>query len=60
MAGKIFINYRRDDVPGDARGVRDGLAQRFGKAKLFMDVVNLLAGNASTSNSPRRSKLATC
>ena len=44
MAGKIFINYRRDDVPGDARGVRDGLAQRFGKANLFMDVDNLLAG----------------
>ena len=41
---KIFVNYRRDDVPGDARGVRDGLAAKFGKANVFMDVDNLLAG----------------
>jgi hypothetical protein len=44
MAGKIFINYRRDDVPGDARGIRDGLAAKFGKGSVFMDVDNLLAG----------------
>jgi formylglycine-generating enzyme required for sulfatase activity len=44
MPGKIFISYRRDDVPGDARGVRDALAARFGKASIFMDVDNLLAG----------------
>ena len=44
MAGKIFVNYRRDDVPGDARGVCDGLAQKFGRACLFMDVDNLLVG----------------
>ena len=36
MAGKIFVNYRRDDAPGDARGVRDGLAQKFGDSSLFM------------------------
>ena len=41
---KIFVNYRRDDVAGDARGVRDGLAAKFGKANVFMDVDNLLAG----------------
>ena len=44
MPGKIFVSYRRDDVPGDARGVRDALAARFGKASIFMDVDNLLAG----------------
>ena len=44
MAAKIFVNYRRDDVPGDARGVRDGLAAKFGKASVFMDVDNLLVG----------------
>jgi hypothetical protein len=44
MPDKIFISYRRDDVPGDARGVRDALAARFGKASIFMDVDNLFAG----------------
>jgi len=40
MPSKIFISYRRDDVPGDARGVRYALAARFGKASIFMDVDN--------------------
>ena len=44
MAGKIFISYRRDDVPGDARGVRDSLTAKFGKSNVFMDIDNLLAG----------------
>jgi hypothetical protein len=44
MAGSIFISYRRDDVPGDARGIYDGLVRRFGKANVFMDVDKLLAG----------------
>ena len=44
MAGKIFINYRRDDVPGDARGIREALVAEFGKTTVFMDVDNLLAG----------------
>jgi tetratricopeptide (TPR) repeat protein len=44
VPGKIFISYRRDDVPGDARGVRDALAAEFGKSSIFMDVDNLLAG----------------
>jgi hypothetical protein len=44
MAGKIFISYRRDDHAAAAARVRDGLASRFGKAKLFIDVDNLLAG----------------
>jgi hypothetical protein len=42
--GKIFISYRRDDAPADARGVRDRLSERFGKEKAFMDVDDLLAG----------------
>lgn len=44
MMAKIFINYRRDDVPGDARSIRDALAVKFGKQSVFMDVDNLIAG----------------
>ena len=44
MAGKIFVSYRRDDDPNGAARVRDGLAARFGKTNLFMDVDDLLAG----------------
>lgn len=44
MPGKIFVNYRRDDAPGDARGVRDAVAAKLGKANVFMDVDNLLVG----------------
>jgi hypothetical protein len=44
MAGKIFISYRRDDDPSAAARVSDGLASRFGKANLFIDVDSLLAG----------------
>ena len=42
--GKVFINYRRDDDPSAAARVRDGLAAKFGKSNIFMDVDNLLAG----------------
>jgi TPR repeat protein len=42
--GKIFISYRRGDVPGDARSVCERLERRFGKANVFMDVDRLLAG----------------
>jgi hypothetical protein len=44
MPGKIFVNYRRDDAAGDARGVRDGLAAKFGETNVFMDVDDLRAG----------------
>src|SRR5262249_10375809 len=37
MAGKIFINYRRDDSPGTAGRLHDRLAQTFGRHKPFMD-----------------------
>jgi hypothetical protein len=44
MPGKIFISYRRDDAAADAARVADGLAQRFGRASVFMDVDHLLPG----------------
>jgi formylglycine-generating enzyme required for sulfatase activity len=44
VPSKVFISYRRDDDPAAAARVRDGLAPSFGKANLFMDVDNLLAG----------------
>jgi formylglycine-generating enzyme required for sulfatase activity len=44
VQGKIFISYRRDDAPADARGIHDALARAFGKSNVFMDVDNLLAG----------------
>jgi hypothetical protein len=44
MRGKIFISYRRGDVPGDARSICDRLERKFGKKNVFMDVDRLLAG----------------
>src|SRR5262252_9396042 len=44
MAGKIFINYRRDDSPGTAGRLHDRLAQKFGRNNLFMDVDHIPAG----------------
>lgn len=44
MAGKIFINYRRDDERSTAARVRDRLAGVFGGSNVFMDVDNLMAG----------------
>jgi len=42
--GKIFVSYRRDDAPGDARGIYERLGRTFGEGKVFMDVDQLLAG----------------
>jgi formylglycine-generating enzyme required for sulfatase activity len=44
MPRRIFISYRRDDVAGDARGLRDALSARFGGTALFMDVDDLKPG----------------
>ena len=44
MAGKVFINYRRDDSIGMAGRLHDRLAQSFGRDKLFMDVDHIPAG----------------
>jgi hypothetical protein len=42
--GKIFVSYRRDDAPGDARSVYERLGRIFGEKSVFMDVDQLLAG----------------
>ena len=44
MAGKIFINYRRDDSIGMAGRLHDRLAQTFGHGNLFIDVDNIPVG----------------
>ena len=44
MAGKIFINYRRDDSIGMAGRLHDRLAQTFGRDRLFMDVDHIPVG----------------
>ena len=44
MAGKIFVNYRRDDERSMAARIRDRLAMTFGNANVFMDVDNLEVG----------------
>lgn len=41
---KIFVNFRRDDAPTEARRVRDGLAAYFSRSDVFMDTDGLLAG----------------
>jgi TIR domain len=45
MAGKIFINYRRDDSIGMAGRLHDRLAQAFGRDNIFMDVDNIPVGD---------------
>jgi hypothetical protein len=44
MAGKIFINYRRDDSISTAGRLHDRLAQTFGRKNLFMDIDHVPAG----------------
>src|SRR5262249_31439704 len=44
MAGKIFINYRRDDAIGTAGRLHDRLVQTFGRDNLFMDVDHIPVG----------------
>ena len=44
MAGKIFVNYRRDDSIGMAGRLHDRLTQTFGPDKIFMDVDNIPVG----------------
>src|SRR5262249_49305474 len=41
MAGKIFINYRREDSIGTAGLLHDRLVQAFGRKNLFVDVVGV-------------------
>ena len=44
MAGKIFINYRREDSIGTAGRLFDRLAGSFGRNNLFMDIDHIPAG----------------
>jgi TIR domain len=44
MAGKIFINYRREDSIATAGRLADRLAETFGRDNLFMDVDNIPVG----------------
>src|SRR5262245_48182550 len=44
MAGKIFINYRRDDSPGTAGRLQERLVRTFGRENLFMDVDDVPKG----------------
>jgi hypothetical protein len=40
----VFISYRREDVPGHAGRLYDRLTQRFGEARVFMDVDSIELG----------------
>jgi hypothetical protein len=44
MAGKIFINYRREDSIATAGRLADRLLETFGRDNLFMDVDNIPVG----------------
>jgi hypothetical protein len=44
MAGKIFINYRREDSIAIAGRLHDRLAETFGRDNVFMDVDNIPVG----------------
>jgi hypothetical protein len=44
MAGKIFINYRRDDSAPHALNVAQYLENTFGKRNIFIDIDRLRAG----------------
>ena len=48
MAGRIFINYRREDSRADARSVYQRLERVFGKSRLFMDVDTIQKGRDFT------------
>ncbi len=45
---KIFISYRRDDSPGYAGRLFDGLQQQFGHGNVFIDVDTLQPGDDFT------------
>jgi hypothetical protein len=44
MAGKIFINYRRDDSAPHALNVAQYFENKFGKSNIFIDIDRLRAG----------------
>ena len=44
MAGKIFVNYRRDDSASHALNVAQYLEREFGSANVFLDIDRIRAG----------------
>ena len=44
MAGKIFVNYRRDDSAAHALNVAQYLEREFGSRNVFIDVDRMKAG----------------
>ena len=44
MAARIFISYRRDDAAGEAGRLSDHLIQRFGAARVFLDIDTIQPG----------------
>jgi hypothetical protein len=42
----IFISYRRDDAAGQARALEQALARHFGAERVFIDVDDIVAGEA--------------
>ena len=44
MAGKIFVNYRRDDSAPYALSIAQYLEREFGAANVFLDIDRLRAG----------------
>jgi hypothetical protein len=44
MSGKIFLNYRRGDDPGNTGRLYDRLEPEFGTGQLFMDVEGHIKG----------------
>jgi hypothetical protein len=45
-AAPIFISYRRDDAAGQARALEQALARHFGAERVFIDVDDIVAGEA--------------
>lgn len=50
---RIVVNYRREDVPAEARRIRDILAAQFGRSEVVMDIDPPTEGG-STGPSPGR------
>jgi hypothetical protein len=44
VASGVFISYRREDAPGHTGRLYDRLSQRFGEARVFMDVDSIDIG----------------
>jgi hypothetical protein len=44
MGGRIFINYRRGDDPGNVGRLFDRLQETFEPTQLFMDVDSIAPG----------------